>query len=86
MDLLFRFASFLIKLYFCLVTTTIYICVRSSQSHYIEVAHGDIYMEQKNQIWASFGTVGNTEKAIGPIMSNFWGFFQSLRGNFFLIF
>jgi hypothetical protein len=24
------------------------------------------------EIWAGFGPVGNTEKKIGPIMSNFW--------------
>ena len=27
------------------------------------------------EIWAGFGPVGNTEKNIGPIMNNFWGFF-----------
>ena len=25
----------------------------------------------ENEIWASFGPVGNTEKKIGPIMSDF---------------
>jgi hypothetical protein len=37
------------------------------QSHYVEVAQGDIFMEQK----MGFGLVGNTAKNGGPIMSNF---------------
>ena len=42
-----------------------------NQSHYIEVAQGDIFMEQY-EIWADFGPYGNTEKKDGgPIMSNF---------------
>ena len=36
----------------------------STQSHYIEVAQGAIFMEQN--IWADFGLVGNTEKKLGP--------------------
>ena len=40
------------------------------QSHYIEVAQGAIFIEQ-NEIWADFGPVVNTEKKIGPIMTNF---------------
>jgi hypothetical protein len=41
--------------------------VTPDSSHYIEVAEGDIFMEQKteNEIWAGFGPVGNTEKKIG---------------------
>ena len=27
------------------------------------------------EIWAGFGSVGNTEEKIGSIMSNFWGRF-----------
>ena len=50
------------------------ILVRYDQSHYIEVAQGDIFMEQKIVIWAGFGPIGNTEKKkFGPIMSNFRG-------------
>ena len=32
------------------------------QSHYIEVAHGDIRMEEENLFWAGFWPIGNTEK------------------------
>ena len=31
------------------------------------------------EIWAGFGPVGNTEKEIGPIMSNFWGQFLGAK-------
>ena len=52
------------------------------QSLYIEVVQGAIFMEQKMiqlyfsftteyEIWADFGGASNTEKRIGPIMSNF---------------
>ena len=37
--------------------------------------------ETEYEIWADLGLVGNTEKKIGPIMSNFWGrFFHVLMG------
>ena len=32
------------------------------QSHYIEVAQGNIFYGTENEIWAGFGLVGNTEK------------------------
>jgi hypothetical protein len=36
---------------------------RQNQSHYIEVAQGNILMEQNiYEIWAGFGLVGNNEK------------------------
>ena len=40
-----------------------WICMDFRQSHYIEVAQGAIFVEQNMyEIWADFGTVGNTEK------------------------
>ena len=44
------------------------------QSHYIEVAQGDIFMEQ-NKIWASVGPVGNTEKKMGAEYEQLLGVF-----------
>ena len=46
------------------------------QSHYIEVAQGEIFMEQK--MWAGFGPVGNTEKkSLGRLWATFEdGFFM----------
>ena len=38
--------------------------VKYNQSHYIEVAQGDIFID--NVIWVGFGPIGNTEK-------KFWG-------------
>ena len=39
-----------------------------TQSHYIEVTQGDIFMEQKNVIGAGFGPIGNTEnKSLGRL-------------------
>ena len=37
------------------------------------------------EIWADFGPVGNTEKRIGPIMSNFWVFFHVFMGKHFFL-
>ena len=45
-------------------------------SHYIEVAQGDIFMEQK--MW--FGRLAILKKNSGPIMSNFWGQFFMFWG------
>jgi len=44
---------------------------RLTQSHYREVAYWEISMKKKNGDLGLFGPVGNTEKKIGPIMSNF---------------
>ena len=41
-----------------------------SKSLYISLAVSNFY-ETEIEIWAGFGSVGNTEKKIGPIMSNF---------------
>ena len=32
---------------------------------------GRHFYETENEIWAGFGPVGNTEKKLGPTMSNF---------------
>ena len=32
------------------------------QSHFIEVAQGDIFMQTEKEIWARFGPVSDTEK------------------------
>ena len=51
--------------------------------------HGEQFFLEQIEIWAGFGTVGRTEKRIGPIISNFGGqFFHVFIGkkpNFFLI-
>ena len=40
----------------------------AQQSQYIEVAQGAIFIgEKKNEIWADFGQVGNTEKKWGQL-------------------
>ena len=58
--------SFFLQLINChfghnsLIVSTIWQWI--DQSHYIEVAQGDIFMEQKNVIWAGFGPIDNTEK------------------------
>ena len=64
------------------VVKTLSIKNSHTQSYYIEVAQEDIFMEQKNVIWAGFGPIGNAEKKkFGPIMSNFWGrFFNVFMG------
>ena len=42
------------------------------QSHYIEVAQGNIFYGTENEIWADFEPVGSTEKnTFWPIISNF---------------
>ena len=52
-----------------------------AQSHYIEVAQGDIFMEQKMWFGQVLGRFCSVEKkSVGPIMSNFWGcFFHVFR-------
>ena len=34
------------------------------QSHYIDVAYGEILMEEENIFWADFWPIGNTEKKV----------------------
>ena len=41
---------------------------------YISCVVSNFY-ETEIEIWAGFGPVGNTEKKLGPIMTNFWGRF-----------
>ena len=54
--------------------------LRYLQSHYIEVAQGDIFMEQK----VIFGLVLGQLATLKKKLSNFWGwFFHVFRGNFF---
>ena len=43
---------------------------RERQIHHMKVA-GRHFYGTENLIWAGFRPVGNTEKKIGPIMSNF---------------
>ena len=43
------------------------------QSDYIEVAQGDIFMEQKMWFGLVLGSFAILKKVLGPIMSNFWG-------------
>ena len=46
----------------------------------IEKSRGGRFLWKKFEIWAGFGSFGNTEKN-GTIMSNFWGrFFHVFRG------
>ena len=53
--------------------TWVFFC--RNQSLYIEVAQGAIFMEQNMRFERIFWPVGNTEKKIGLIMSNFWSSF-----------
>ena len=41
----------------------------------IEKLRGGRFLWKISEIWAGFGPVGKTEKKIGPIVSNFWGWF-----------
>jgi len=41
------------------------------QSRYIEVAQGDIFMEQKMRFGLVLGQLAVLKKKLGPIMSNF---------------
>ena len=60
-----------------------------TQSQYIEVVQGDIFMEQKMRFglvlgwfWAGFGLVGNTEKKLGANHEQLLrGFFHVLMSN-----
>ena len=45
-----------------------------TKSLYISPAASNFY-GTGIEIWAGFGPVGNTEKKLGPIMSNFLGWF-----------
>ena len=74
----------LIQTYFqWIVMLDALLTLRRCQSHYIEVAQGDIFMEQKMWFGLVLGwmSIGNTEKnKFGPIMSNFWGRFFHVFG------
>ena len=47
------------------------VIIKCMQSHYIEVALGDIFMEQKMLFGLVLGWLAILKKDWGPIMSNF---------------
>ena len=49
------------------------------QSHYIEVAQGDIFMKQKMRFELVLGWMAKLKKNWGPIMSNLRVFFHVFR-------